>query len=52
MTSMTTDYAREYFKKSGIIYGQITREDIDELINQIKIKLEKHLHFPMTISKK
>ncbi len=47
----TTDYAREYFKKSEIVYEEITRREIDKLIEFIEIELKEHKHFPMRLSK-
>jgi hypothetical protein len=51
MENKTTDYAREYFKKLGIVYQEITREDINKLIEFLEIELKEHSHSPMRLSK-
>lgn len=51
MENKTTNYAREYFKKSKIVYQDITREDINKLIEFLETELKEHSHFPMRLSK-
>ncbi len=47
----TTNEARQYFKDCQIEYSEITRKDIDKLIQLIKEQLKEHKHFPMRLSK-
>jgi len=51
MKMSITDEARRRFKESGIIYKNITRQDIVMLENCIRAALENHTGLTMRLSK-